>query len=172
MRPDRSQPQFQPQAKSQSQSSSPVRPLYLLFWCVGILMGLFVREAVVGGQSVARSANPPAVAAGRTADQGASAPTTVVNLRAVLELPTAPPTATATAQPSPTPVLTPALDFCDARWTGEDEVCRMPYATPTPSPTLPTCYSAEAVDGEWCAYRATATPRAWAGRDGAAGGTR
>ena len=138
------------------------RPLFLLFWSVGILLGLFARELVDGADQAVRSSSVPAAAAANPSRSGVqSAPTVSVSLRAVLELPTATPTGTPTPRPSPTPDLTPIVDFCDPARTDVGEVCRMPMPTPTPEPTMPACFSPEAAEGEYCQHRPTPPPGPW-----------
>ena len=144
----------------QREPASLPRPLFLLFWCIGILMGLFVRDFVeTAGESVSE---PRPIAAGVDADPAA---TLVVNVRAVLDLPTATPTGTATPRPTATPDRTPALDFCGAVPAAEGTVCRMPLPTATATPTLPACFSPEAAAGQLCQYRSHPAPASAARRD-------
>jgi hypothetical protein len=86
--------------------------------------------------------------------------TIVVQVNAVLSLPTEAPTPTETPPPQGVPTREPALDFCGAKPPVEGEICRMPNPTATITPTLPACHSPEAVDGHLCQYRdlASATP--------------
>jgi hypothetical protein len=154
----RAERQPQPQLPNK-QASSPHRLIIVMFWCIGILMGLFVREFVeTAGETVGQA--PPVSAASKLADQGEAGPvsTLVVNVHAVLDLPTAPPTETPTPRPTATAERTPALDFCGALPAEEGSVCRMPMPTATATPTLPACFSPEAEPGTLCQYRLTPTP--------------
>ena len=149
----------------QREPASLPRPLFLLFWCIGILMGLFVRDFVeTAGEGVSEP-RPVAAAGGDAGYPLRAAPTFVVNVRAVLDLPTATPTGTATPPPTATPDRTPALDFCGAVPAAEGMVCRMPLPTATATPTLPACFSPEAAAGQLCQYRSTSVPASAARRD-------
>lgn len=144
---------------SRSDADSPHRPIFLLFWCIGILVGLFVRDFIeTAGETVGDPR--PVMAAGLVPSSGGEpgpASTFVVNIHAVLDLPTASPTGTATPRPTATAERTPALDFCGAVPAEDGGVCRMPMPTATPSPTLPACFSPQAEPGHLCQYRATPT---------------
>jgi hypothetical protein len=124
---------------------------WVLFWTIGLLMGLFVRTIIDG-------ANDPlfANAAGASTTSTdpaaiAEAPTMEVNVRAVLELPsptaTTTPRATATATPDPAG----SVDFCADDEPGQ--LCRVPYPPPpTPTP-YPSCAEMDQLSpGDWCVW--------------------
>ncbi|HEY7036015.1 MAG TPA: hypothetical protein VH482_32075 [Thermomicrobiales bacterium] len=125
---------------------------WVLFWTVGLLMGLFAR-AIIDGPSDTGLAN---AAAGNRAAAGdlaaaAEAPTMQVNVRAVLELPS--PTVTNTPQPTATSSPDPAsgLDFCANADPGK--LCKVPFpAPPTPTP-YPSCANMDQLTpGDWCVW--------------------
>src|SRR5262249_49645429 len=75
--------------------------LWLLFWTVGLLMGLFARALVDGPGGVDPGPPDRQAAVVAPADEGdGTQPTVAVQIRAVLELPS--PTATSTPKPLPT----------------------------------------------------------------------
>jgi hypothetical protein len=127
--------------------------LWMLFWTIGLLMGLFARSIVNGPGDVdpltqARGSN------GSSADRAALAeaqPTVEVHLRAVLELPS--PTATSTPRPTATatPDATGQVDFCADNQPGK--LCRVPLPPPpTPTP-YPSCVDmAHLAPGDWCVW--------------------
>ncbi len=126
--------------------------LWMLFWTIGVLMGLFART-IIDGPTDAGLAN---VARGDSAAAGdlaavAKAPTMEVHLRAVLELPS--PTPTDTPQPTSTSSPDPAsnLDFCSDAEPGR--VCKVPFPPP-PSPTpYPSCADMDLLaPGDWCVW--------------------
>ena len=128
-------------------------PIWALFTMLGLAIGLLagdVVDAYGGGEA---GLPPPAHAAARD-DRPVE-----VDARAVLELPTPTPTPEPTATPIPTPgaALTPPPVTCGMVTQEAGDVCRMPASTPTPTPKLPACWSTEAVDGELCMIRPTAT---------------
>jgi hypothetical protein len=147
-------------ASREPQSSQPYRPLFLLFWCIGILIGLFARDFI---ETAGETVGPPRPVSAASTDSDSTegavpASTLVVNVHAVLDLPTATATGTATPRPTSTPEQDPQLDFCGALPAEEGTVCRMPMPTATATATLPACYSPQAEPGKLCQYRATATP--------------
>jgi hypothetical protein len=142
------------------------RPLFLLFSCLGILMGLFVRELIDNAGDAVGPAER-VIAAGGVADETAlgPAPTFVVQVNAVLSLPTETPAPTETPRSTATPDRDPALDFCGAVPATDGTICRMPMPTATATATLPACYSPEAEAGKLCQYRLTPTPEPTSSRD-------
>jgi hypothetical protein len=124
---------------------------WVLFWTIGLLMGLFARAIIDGpGETGLASVSTGNAAAGDLAAI-AEAPTMQVNLRAVLELPS--PTATGTPKPTATSSPDPAagLDFCAAADPGK--LCKVPLpAPPTPTP-YPSCANMEQLTpGDWCVW--------------------
>lgn len=75
-------------------------------------------------------------------------PSPVVEVRAILELPTA--TATIVPLPQPTKEPTSALDFCGSPVPGQ--VCRSNYPTPPPPTPYPLCGTDQEKPGEWCRW--------------------
>jgi hypothetical protein len=126
--------------------------LWVLFWTVGLLMGLFARAIIDGpGETrLATAAGGTGAAAGDLAAV-AEAPTMEVHVRAVLELPsptaTSTPQATATSSPDPAA----ALDFCAGADPGQ--LCKVPFpAPPTPTP-YPSCAEMDHLaPGDWCVW--------------------
>jgi hypothetical protein len=153
---------FETRTESSGRPSRSTRPLFVLFSCLGILMGLFAREMIdSAGEAVGPAER--VVAAGRSdAESGENAAdpasTIVVQVNAVLSLPTETPAPTETPRPSATATREAALDFCGAVPAEEGAVCRMPNPTATATATLPACFSPQAVDGHLCQYRLTPTP--------------
>lgn len=126
--------------------------LWTLFWAIGILMGLFAR-GIVDGPEPAGLARGAGASAGPSVDAAevSAAPTMVVHLRAILEMPS--PTATSSPRPTTTATRSAAagVDFCTAAEPGA--LCRVPYpAPPTPTP-YPSCEEmANLAPGDWCVW--------------------
>jgi hypothetical protein len=158
----RADAQLVPNRRFDTRKDAPrsARPLFLLFSCLGILMGLFVREAIENAGD-ALGPTERLVAADRTVAGETSfgpASTFVVEVNAVLSLPTETPAPPGTPRPTATADRDPALDFCGAVPATEGAVCRMPMPTATATATLPACYSPAAAAGKLCQYRLTPTP--------------
>lgn len=137
--------------------------LWVLFWTVGLLMGLFAR-AIIDGPGGTGLSNAPTgkSVASRDPAAAAGAPTMQVNVRAILELPS--PTATDTPQPTSTPSPDPAsvISFCSGADPGK--VCKVPFPPPpTPTP-YPSCAHMERLSpGDWCIWP-TASPSPASGK--------
>ena len=136
---------------------------WVLFWTVGLLMGLFIRTIIDD------AGNPsPATAAGSgnttTGDLAAIAePATMeVHVRAVLDMPS--PTPTSTPRPTMTASPDPASgqDFCAS--TDPGKLCRVPYPTPPPPTPYPSCAEMDKLaPGDWCVW--PTQPSGYASRD-------
>ena len=129
--------------------------LWALFWTLGVLMGLFVREFVNEAGGTVGNAGAAGLEADAAQVAGA-APTMELNVRAVLELPSPTPTSSPIPAPTKTPEATPPGDFCSDQKPGA--VCQVPYPPPpTPTP-FPSCAEmAQLSPGSWCVWP-TATP--------------
>lgn len=123
-------------------------PLWTLFWAIGILMGLFARELIDGPNEVntPKGMDQQSVSSTR---QSQPSSTMVVQVRAVLELPTA--TATSPPTPTETPVQQAMPYFCATPEAGK--LCRVPYPPPpTPTP-YPSCTQMHRLEpGSWCIW--------------------
>jgi hypothetical protein len=136
---------------------------WVLFWTIGLLMGLFLRTIIddAGNSSRANAAGSGNTAAGDLAAI-AEAPTMEVHVRAVLEMPSPSPTNTprpiATASPDPAT----GHDFCSTNDPGQ--LCRVPFpAPPTPTP-YPSCTDMDKLaPGDWCVW--PTQPSGYASRD-------
>ncbi|HKG27044.1 MAG TPA: hypothetical protein VKB09_15445 [Thermomicrobiales bacterium] len=125
---------------------------WVLFWTIGLLMGLFVRTIIDGANDpiLTNGAGANSASAGDLAAIG-EAPTMEVHVRAVLEMPT--PTATSSPHPTATASPDPAssLDFCANNDPGK--LCRVPFPPP-PRPTpYPSCTDMKQLNpGDWCVW--------------------
>jgi hypothetical protein len=124
--------------------------LWVLFWTIGLLMGLFARAIIDGPGDTGLTNVPSGNAAGAVA-AAAEAPTMQVNVHAVLELPS--PTATDTPGPTATSSPDPAasLNFCTNAEPGK--LCKVPFPSPpTPTP-YPSCTDMDRLTpGDWCIW--------------------
>lgn len=93
--------------------------------------------AVPGGYAAAPEPGPPG--------------TVVVEVRAVLELPTETPLPTATAAVA-RPTATPVGDYCAAAPRYPDEVCRVPPPPPPTSTPYPPCGTDAAAPNQFCRW--------------------
>ena len=117
-----------------------------------MLMGLFGREIVAGtggGDAAIGAVGSGAIV--QSAEAGTPPATFAVEVRAVLELPTATPTSTPRPSPTMEPDVDSQLDFCADEQPGK--VCRVPYPPPpTPTP-YPSCGDlADLEPGSWCVW--------------------
>jgi hypothetical protein len=132
--------------------------LWILFWSVGVLMGLFARTVIDGPEGLepaaASGGNGMALAAGNSV----APPTMEVQVRAVLELPSPTPTSTPESSPTAMPDQTRTADFCSAAEPGK--LCRVPYPPPpTPTP-YPSCADMDRLSpGNWCIWPTPAESR-------------
>lgn len=126
--------------------------LWTLFWAIGLLMGIFLRSLLDGSGEIVSNRNAlPGAAQAFAAAPGDQPPTVEVHVRAVLELPTATPTATLRAMPSSTPDLASQTSFCGTAEPGK--LCRIPYPPPpTPTPFPPCTEMARLQPGDWCVW--------------------
>lgn len=127
--------------------------LWLVFWGIGLLMGLFL-------QSLIETPTPDRVEAGTThtaVEAAGAAPTFEVNVKAVLELPTATPTplVMSTADAA---TVTSTINECTSAEPGK--VCQVPFPpAPTATP-YPSCLEMDHLTpGTWCMWPA-ASPTA------------
>lgn len=134
--------------------------LWLVFWGVGILMGLAIGSLL--DDPAPSSVEAQAGDVVDSAQASGPPPTLEVNVRAVLELPTSTPTVY--LMPTTTPAkLTPTINECTSADPGT--VCRVPFPPePTETP-YPSCLQMDYLTpGAWCEWPdTTATPAWWAG---------
>lgn len=125
-----------------------VTPLLVAVLGVGMLAGLFARSAI--DAAFGAPALPPTVVAAPVLAQ----PTIAVQIRAVLEMPTATPTTVPTRAPTRAPTTTVTINWCGAPEPGR--TCQVPPPpTPTPEP-MRDCY-VETRPGAWCYWPETET---------------
>jgi hypothetical protein len=128
--------------------------LWVLFWTVGLLMGLFARDVVDGPAPLRPAGAQPATAAGLTSGDARAAPALDYAATIAADVHDAlfpSPTATATPAPTATPALTPAAAFC--RDPAPGTVCRVPFPPPpTPTPFPDCAEMARLAPGDWCVW--------------------
>jgi hypothetical protein len=107
-------------------------------------VGLEWREMTRATDSPTGSGSVPTLAAPLTY------PSPVVEVRAVLELPTA----TATVPPRPTPTKAPTVvpDWCDPGVTAPGGLCQKPIPTPAPPTAYPACDDPAVEPRQWCVW--------------------
>lgn len=137
-----------PKAPASSKSA-----LWLLFWAVGIAMGLLARDVLDGPSApVPPTANAEAAGVGGAGGISglAPAPTLAVQVLAVLELPTDTPTVAPTVTATIPPV-TPFSNVCGDAKPGA--ICQVP-PPPDPTPTpYPSCADmTQLAPGDWCRW--------------------
>lgn len=119
--------------------------LWVLFWSIGILMGLFVRDVVDGGGS-SHDSSSGAPGSSRSLSAQPTSPQAIL-VTAIVAFPTA----TATATPQPTTEATPDVDMCGTATPGT--ICRIPPPTPLPPTPYPSCVKMdELAAGDWCTW--------------------
>lgn len=116
--------------------------LWVVFWGVGLAMGLLLRSVIEGPA--------PAQVDASTAPASGPAPTLEINVRAILELPTSTPTSPATGTLEVT-TLTPTINDCGTAEPGT--VCRVPLPPRPTATAYPSCETLdELTPGAWCMW--------------------
>jgi hypothetical protein len=120
--------------------------LWVLFWAVGIAMGLVLRS-LIDGQT--QDPVDPAIVP-QVAQSYGGVPTLEVNVRAVLELPTSTPTQM--ARPiTPTTSVTPTINNCGEAEPGK--ICQVPFPPMPTATAYPSCALMDNLrPGAWCIW--------------------
>jgi len=79
--------------------------------------------------------------------------TVVIQIRAVLEAPTATVTAIPTLRPTSAPAAPTISNECGPK-TLPDQLCKVPFPATSTATTVPDC-SANSEAGDWCTWKAT-----------------
>jgi len=120
--------------------------LWLVFWGVGLAMGLILRSLIDGSGELPAEQH----AAAAVSRANGAMPTLEVNVNAVLQLPTA--TATLTPRPTePASTLTPTINDCGESAPGK--LCQVPFPPQPTATAYPSCLRMESLEpGSFCMW--------------------
>ena len=126
--------------------------LWLVFWGVGLAMGLILRSLIDGSSELPPEQQAAAAISGPSGANGVTRPmpTLEVNVNAVLHLPTA--TSTSTPHPTePATTLTPSINDCGAAEPGK--LCQVPFPPQPTATAYPSCLRMESLEpGSFCMW--------------------